>query len=163
MKGKSKSHPRHPLMCWDIIAIEQSTSKRLMEVLTLNELKLQFDWEINLREFFDRPFDAVVLTDAEQKIVWVNKGFEKMTGYSATFAVGKTPKFLQGEDTNDTEKQRIRQQILLQKSVSGNLINYKKNGTPYLCQIRIFPLFNRKKQLQHFVALERELNREILI
>ena len=58
-------------------------------------------------KIFQEDYDALVLTDSKQKIIWVSDGFREMTGYNKKFAVGKRPSFLQGEMTSlKTKKQR---------------------------------------------------------
>lgn len=41
-----------------------------------------------------------------------------------------------------------------QISFEVKIINYKKGGAPYLCHIEAFPLFNRKKVLRNYLAIE---------
>lgn len=113
----------------------------------------QFDHELIL----NKDYDALVLTDAGQKIKWVNKGFSKMTGYSAFYAVGKTPKFLQGEDTLPDVQSRIRNKLAGKDIFSEIVVNYRKNKEKYKCEITVIPLFNSTKQTTHFLAIEKEV------
>jgi len=103
------------------------------------------------------PYDAIVVTDARQTIVWVSEGFYDMTGYSSTFAVGKQPNFLQGKDTQESAKNSIRLHLNQDHSYSGSLINYRKNGEPYLCELKLFPMRNTNDEVTHYLALERRL------
>lgn len=107
---------------------------------------------------FQKDYDALVLTDEKQKIVWVSSGFNDMTGYSKTFALGKRPAFLQGEKTSVSVKKQIRSDLKKKHAYSGSLINYKKNGEPYNCQIKISPIYNSKKNLKYFLAFEKEID-----
>lgn len=102
-------------------------------------------------------YDALVLTKADQNILWVNNGFSEMTGYSKNFAMGKRPSFLQGTKTSLTVKREIREQLESKHSFSGSIINYRKNGETYLCQVRIVPIYGSNGEVINFLALEREL------
>lgn len=102
-------------------------------------------------------YDAIVITTIDQNIVWVNDGFAEMTGYHKNYALGKRPSFLQGGKTSNKTKQLIKEQLQTVQNYSGSIVNYKKNGESYRCQIKIVPLYNSNKELTHFMALEKEL------
>ena len=61
------------------------------------------------QKVFEEDYEALVLTKANQSIVWVSDGFKDMTGYSKTFAIGKRPKFLQGEETSSATRKQLRE------------------------------------------------------
>jgi len=102
-------------------------------------------------------YDAIVITTLDQHIVWVSDGFADMTGYQKNYALGKKPSFLQGGSTSNKTKQQIKEQLQSSHNYKGSIVNYKKNGDAYRCQIKIVPLYNSKKELTHFMALEKEL------
>ncbi|WP_299669379.1 PAS domain-containing protein [uncultured Polaribacter sp.] len=119
-------------------------------------LACKFNWKNNFDKLFnDQEFDAIVITDINQKIVWVNDGFSKMTGYHKSFALKKSPYFLQGENTSLEAKKRIRKKIANDTPFQDVVINYKKNKTPYTCELKIFPLFSEKTT--HYIALEKKV------
>ena len=108
----------------------------------------------NIDEIFkDHTFETIVLTSKQQEIIWVNDGFKKMTGYSKNFAINKTPSFLQGAETCEKTKQRIRKKLQSNKPFTDLVINYKKDQTTYECEITVFPLHN--KDTTHYIALEK--------
>ena len=108
-------------------------------------------------DVFQKDYDALVLTDINQKIIWVSSGFNLMTGYSKSYAVGKRPAFLQGEKTSASVKKEIRSNLKNNHTYSGSLINYKKNGEPYNCEIKISPIYSSNKNLKYFLAFEKEI------
>ena len=97
------------------------------------------------QKVFEEDYEALVLTKANQSIVWV------------TFALGKRPKFLQGEETSSATRKQLREGLAKNHSFSGSLVNYRKNGEAYLCDIKIVPVYNHKDKLTNFLAFEREL------
>ncbi len=109
------------------------------------------------QKVFEEDYEALVLTKANQSIVWVSDGFKDMTGYSKTFALGKRPKFLQGEETSSATRKQLREGLAKNHTFSGSLVNYRKNGEAYLCDIKIVPVYNHKDKLTNFLAFEREL------
>tara|TARA_A100000164_G_C21814535_1_gene727195 strand:+ start:87 stop:578 length:492 start_codon:yes stop_codon:yes gene_type:complete len=115
-------------------------------------------WTSNIASMiFQKDYDALVLTDKNQKIVWVSEGFSNMTGYSKTFATGKCPSFLQGEKTSLSVKKQIHYDLKSNNTFSGSVINYKKNGSIYNCQIVISPLYNSKQEVKYYLAFEKEI------
>ncbi len=76
---------------------------------------------------------AIVVTQAvgDNPIVWANKGFTALTGYSRGEVIGRNPRFLQGEHTDQAAVQRMREALAEGGSVTTTLLNYRKDGTPF--------------------------------
>ena len=104
-------------------------------------------------KIFQEDYDALVLTDDTQKILWVSDGFREMTGYTKKFAVGKRPSFLQGKMTSLKTKKEIREGLKNNHMFSGSLLNC---GEVYNCKINILPIYNEKRN-EYFLALEKEI------
>lgn len=101
------------------------------------------------------PRIAVILTDPNQRIIWVNDDFTTMTGYSLGEAIGRIPgKILQGPKTEPEVIDRIRKAIQQRASFRDKLTNYRKNGEPYLCKLVIHPIFDRHQVLTNYIAFE---------
>lgn len=150
-----------PLLSWDIA---QFGYRKLMEQglreqdhSNIRKLAMKHNWKNDIDKILKNPFEALVLTDSDQVITWVNPGFQAMTGYDSKFALGKTPKFLQGKATSLKSRQHIRERLSLEEPVSETLVNYRKNGNEYTCSVKIIPLFNKQNILTHYLALEREV------
>lgn len=104
-----------------------------------------------------QDYDALVITDLNQTIVWVNDGFTEMTGYHKKYALGKRPSFLQGAKTSKMIKRQIKDQLINSHCYKGSIVNYRKNGEAYRCQIDIVPIYGPTGEQTHFIALEKEL------
>lgn len=150
-----------PLLCWDIVSMGLLKMENKLtnsdDFLKLNDLKEQFGWDINLDSILEVPYDAIVVTNKDQVIEWTNSGFEKMTGYSTDFAIGKQPKFLQGEGTLPSTKHKIKSQLFESDVISATILNYKKDNQKYWCELKIFPVLNNEKEVSHFIAFEKEV------
>ncbi|PKD21458.1 diguanylate cyclase [Salegentibacter salinarum] len=148
-----------PLRSWDIynehFANQILSLKQQKAINSFKELARKFDWKNNWNEIFkDKTFDALVLTNQEVKIQWVSEGFTDMTGYSSRFAINKTPHFLQGKDTDRVVLNRIKHKLSRDEPFTEVLVNYKKDKTPYKCEISVIPLINERTT--HYLALERQ-------
>ena len=149
-----------PLQSWDVYAeflVNKSREARLRDDIdTLTGLKFKHEWQFDPSTLATEDYTTIVITDARQIIEWVNPGFKEMTGYAKNYALGKHPRFLQGEETSLSDKEEIKSTLATLKPVSKKLLNYRKDGTPYLCDIKIIPLFNTDEEVTHFMALEKK-------
>ncbi|WP_162300717.1 PAS domain-containing protein [Alkalilacustris brevis] len=109
--------------------------------------------------------DIVMITEVSPidapfgpRIVWVNDAFERNTGFSREEALGKTPRILQGPDTQRDVLDRIRAALERQAPVSAELVNYRKDGTPIWLEIDIVPFSNDSGgEITHFIATQRDI------
>lgn len=123
----------------------------------LNQLAVESNWVWNkqlVRSLLRNQHRTIVVTDPARVIQYVSSGFEKMTGYSSKFAVGKRPDFLQGTRTDMSMKQKLRTQFSAKETVKVDLVNYKKSGEEYICRVEIEPICDTSGELKHFLAIE---------
>ena len=93
-----------PLISWDMFSDhyfkELNASKKCMDLKKIKSFAKIHGWENNIETLFKSfDFSAVILTDKNKNIKWVNDGFTNMTGYSKKEALEKTAGFLQGPKT----------------------------------------------------------------
>lgn len=157
IKPLNRNH--HPLLCWEFASqslanLMKSENSNLQPLKALfSKYNWQFDWSIVENVFYE----TVVLTDLNKRIKWVDNGFFKMTGYPKNYALGKKPIFLQGEKTDTCTKLRINENLLKGSVFTERIINYKKDGTEYLCEVTFFPVRDRSMNLSAFLALEKQV------
>lgn len=149
-----------PLLSWDIFINSYYSNLRQFEKKsereTINKLAQKFNWKNNIDSIInENDYEALVITDMRQNIIWVNNGFTEMTGYTKKFALDKRPTFLQGEATSEETKAKIREHLRLDKPFKEVIINYKKDNTPYKCEVQIIPLYG--DETTHYIALERQV------
>lgn len=98
---------------------------------------------------------AVILTDAQKKILWVNEDFTVITGYTYEEAIRRIPgDLLQGPKSEERVIQRIRESLNYKESIQTTITNYRKNGEAYLCKLVIHPVFSSHNELTNFIAFE---------
>lgn len=157
--GRTKIKAIAPLQSWDIYAeflLERSKeAAKKADLAHLDMYASKYHWNFDSQSILTENYTTIVLTDSNQRIQWVNPGFTEMTGYPKSFALGQHPRFLQGEETSQAIKSEIRNTLSSRKPVSQQLLNYRKDGTTYICDIKIIPLFNDEQELVHFMALEK--------
>ena len=95
---------------------------------------------------------GMFITDAQKKILRVNKAFTTITGYQASEAIGRTPKFL-SSGRHEEDFYRVMHSSIAQAGVwQGEIWNRRKNGTTYLQQLSITSVVDDKGQVTNYVA-----------
>lgn len=159
---QTSNRSRSPLLSWDVYVNHyQKMVSGIEHRIEIDQLAKAADHIGCVTDFGfvgSKNYDALILTDAEQTILWVSDGFTEMTGYGRKYAQGKKPHFLQGANTSLESKSRIRQ--LLKKEVPFNesVVNYRKDATEYECEVSIFPLKNSMGNTNAFLALEKKIS-----
>ncbi|PEN08518.1 hypothetical protein CRI93_05275 [Longimonas halophila] len=107
--------------------------------------------------------EAVLITEAEPldppgpPIVYVNPAFEEMTGYTFNEAKGKTPRILQGPETDRAVLEVLRAHLERGQPWEGETVNYRKDGTPYTVQWNIAPVRNEEDTCTHWVSVQQDV------
>lgn len=117
-------------------------------------------------EFFRLAVESarvpVLVTDPTRPsnpVVYANRAFTNLTGYTSEETLGRNCRFLQGPETDPTAVASIRQAIAEQRDVCVELINYRKDGTPFWNSLSISPVFNQAHELTHFFAWQTDVTR----
>ena len=102
--------------------------------------------------------NAVIISDEKGEIEWVNKGFERITGYKLVEVKGKKPgSFLQGPDTDPEVIKLMSEKIKAGESFNSEILNYHKSGQAYWLALSIQPVFHEDK-ITHFIAIESDIS-----
>lgn len=100
---------------------------------------------------------AVIIADADGKIVYVNGAFVRMTGYGIAEALGRTPAFLQGKDTDMATLAAIREAMEAGRPCSVELLNYRRSGEAYWIDMSIVPVPDASGSVTHWVSIQRDV------
>jgi PAS domain S-box-containing protein len=101
---------------------------------------------------------AVVITDRDGLIEWVNDGFTRITGYEEFEVVGKKPGHaLQGPLTDPATVTRIRDALASGESFTEEILNYHKDGHTYWVAMNIFPVLDKRGHIVRFMAIQNDV------
>ncbi len=104
--------------------------------------------------------ESVIITDRDKKIILVNTGFEKISGYSRQEALGKTPAILRSGRHNESFYRNMHQTIYAGRTWKGDITNRRKDGTLFVVEATISPVFDEQGEITHFVSVRREVTEE---
>jgi PAS domain S-box-containing protein len=106
---------------------------------------------------------SMVIADPNQPdcpIVYVNRAFTEVTGYSAGMAVGRNCRFLQGELRDQPARARLRDAIGAGESCTVDVVNFRANGERFLNRLMIAPVRDDAGRLFAYVGVQTELSEE---
>ena len=100
---------------------------------------------------------AVIITDRDGIIEYVNPKFTDSTGYPYEEAIGKNPSILKSGETPKAKYKKLWDTILAGKEWKGVFHNRKKDGTLYWENASIAPLKNKNGEITHFIAVKEDI------
>ena len=118
-----------------------------------------------LTQILDGSVNGITLSDPDQDdnpIVYANKAFEQITGYSKEETVGRNCRFLHDQEKDQEELQQIRDAIKNAKPVEVTLKNFRKNGELFYNRLSITPLFDSEGHLIYFLGVQYDVTEQIL-
>lgn len=117
-----------------------------------------------LSQILDTCVNGITLSDPDQPdnpIVYANKAFELVTGYEQREIVGRNCRFLQGEDRDQPEIERIREALRDKEAVTVTLRNYRKDGALFYNQFTIRPLVDPEGRLIYYLGIQYDVTDKI--
>ncbi len=117
-----------------------------------------------LSKILDSCVNGVTLADPDQEdlpLVYVNKAFELITGYTLAETVGRNCRFLQGNEHDQAGVQQLREAIKNKQPVEVVLRNYRKNGELFYNHLLVSPLFDSHGNLLYFLGVQFDITPKI--
>jgi PAS domain S-box-containing protein len=117
-----------------------------------------------LSAILDECVNGVTLADPDMEdapIIYANKAFENLTGYSQEDIIGLNCRFLQGEDRDQEARFQIAEAMKKNEGVVVTLKNYKKDGTLFHNRLKIVPLFDRKQRVLYYLGVQNDITDQV--
>ena len=105
------------------------------------------------------PFSVSNPRIHDNPIIMCNKAFVELTGYNEQEILGRNCRFLSGKDTNPQHTQLIVNAVRNHEPVLVEILNYKKDGTPFQNALMIAPIFDDGGELAYFLGSQMELTK----
>jgi len=117
-----------------------------------------------LAKILDSCLNGVTLADPDLEdlpLVYANKAFEDITGYTQEETIGKNCRFLQGSDRDQVEVAKLREAIKNKQPIEVTLRNYRKNGELFYNHLKMMPLFDSKGNLLYFLGVQYDATQQL--
>ncbi len=105
--------------------------------------------------------DASLVTDAEQRILFANEAFERITGYRREETLGRNCRFLQGPGTDRSTVHAMRDALMSGDAFRGEVLNYRKDGSSFWNLLTITPIRDDEGRVGHFVSVQQDVTDEV--
>ncbi len=109
----------------------------------------------------EQTTDAVIITNTLGAIQYVNPAFERISGYSRAEVLGKNPKILKSDRQDPSAFREMWGAISKGRAWRGRLVNRKKDGSTFVCDVIITPTRNESGDVINFVSVQRDVTREL--
>lgn len=138
--------------------IDSLTTEQLRERLETAERNLRL-----LEAAIRHDYDSIVITELDleepgPRIVYVNDGFTRLSGYSREEVIGKTPRILQGPKTDRAVLDKLKDSLRSGQSFFGQTVNYRKDGSEFINQWDIHPLEDESGRVTHWVSYQHDIS-----
>ncbi|MFB2924009.1 PAS domain-containing sensor histidine kinase [Aerosakkonema funiforme] len=113
-----------------------------------------------LEQAIDACSVGVVISDCslpDRPIIYCNRAFERIAGYSAQEVIGRNCRFLQGQETDPAALAQIRACLSEGRNCQVTLKNYRKDGTTFWNELTISPVRNSEGQVTHFIGVQNDI------
>ncbi len=127
---------------------------------TLKKPSIHIDLSMAMKAI-DCANDGITIVDLGQPgqpLVFINKSFEKMTGYQRQEVIGKNCNFLQGANVDQSQVAAIREAILERRSCRLLLKNYRKDGTLFWNELSLAPI----EDTNYYIGIQKDVTNEIV-
>ena len=112
---------------------------------------------------FDDAIVPMVVSDPtlpNNPLIYVNKAFENLTGFAAVEVLGRNCRFMQGPLTEEADVARLRAAIANAERIEIDLLNHRRDGTPFWNRLMIAPVFDEVGKPRYFVASQLDVTVE---
>ncbi|MEM7376747.1 MAG: PAS domain S-box protein, partial [Pseudomonadota bacterium] len=139
-----------------MIARQRRVLRRSHEELLASEQRAS-----ELAEVAEKANDAIVITDQNGQVLWINRSMVELSGYALEEMRGRSPgELLQGPDTDPQGVAVLRDALREVRSVRTEILNYAKSGEAYWVEIALTPVLDPHGALRRFIAIERDITEQ---
>ncbi|MBK7900964.1 MAG: CHASE domain-containing protein [Azonexus sp.] len=108
--------------------------------------------------------NGIVIVDMnlpDNPVIYVNQGFEQITGYTYGEVIGRNCRFLQGEATSQSAIKELSSAIRESRPTTVLLRNFRRDGSPFWNELTISPVFDDAGRCTHFVGVQNDITTRI--
>ncbi len=119
---------------------------------------LEFEQRLRLQSAaLESAANAIVITDREGRILWVNPAFSHLTGYGVEEAPGQNLRLLKSGQHEAALYQELWETILSGRVWHGEIVNRRKDGSLYTADLTIAPVRDQRGEISHFIGISHDI------
>lgn len=148
------------LLAWWCRALNDENGHPIGALSTAQDITEHKKSERELRKLsqaIEQSPNTVIITDSEANIEYVNAAFTTATGYTLDDVIGKNPRFFQSGKTSPSAYTALWDQLKEGKSWHGEFINKGKDGTEFIEEVKIAPIYQTDGSLSHYMAIKDDI------
>lgn len=118
-----------------------------------------------LEKAIEASSEGFVIADARRKdnpLIYVNPGFERITGYRSDEVLNKNCRFLQGGDLQQPELETLRKAIRDGQSCLVKLRNYRKDGSLFWNELSLSTVQDETGAITHFIGVQKDITARVI-
>lgn len=118
---------------------------------------------MSVREMIEASPTAAVVCDPrlpDNPIIACNDAFVELTGYAREEIIGRNCRFLRGAATEDDKALILREGIWRHQPVMVEILNYKKDGTPFRNAVMVAPIFDAAGEVEYYLGSQVEVGED---
>ncbi|MBL7545643.1 MAG: response regulator [Bdellovibrionaceae bacterium] len=145
-------------------ALVRKLEQKMIQLEESNQILKRDQAELRMLESAIRAVSqGIIITDpnrADNPIVYVSPGFQKLTGYTEEESVGRNCRFLQGKETGADARAKISKALQEARNCQVEILNYRKDGSTFWNRLNISPVTDGGGRLTHFVGVLSDITQE---
>ena len=117
-----------------------------------------------LKVVLEQTTTGIVISDARQfdcPLIYVNRPFEQLSGFSAEEVIGRNCRFLQGPETDPQTVSQLRETVKNGTECRVVIKNYRKDGASFWNELRVSPVRDQRNRLTHYVGMQHDITERI--
>ncbi|MBT8293530.1 MAG: PAS domain S-box protein [Eudoraea sp.] len=136
-------------------------------LVLVNDLSERVQIEKNLdikSEALEAAQNGIIISDAleeDHPIIYANRAFKKLTGYSESEVLNRNCRFLQKDDNDQRGIKIMDNAIKAGKKCQVRVRNYKKDGTLFWNEVSINPILNQEGKITHFIGIQHDITKRV--
>ncbi|PLA74713.1 hypothetical protein CYQ88_05220 [Hydrogenovibrio sp. SC-1] len=124
----------------------------------MKDSKLRYS---TLLQLVENAQDGITVAEKEGQdtiLIYVNPGFEKLTGYAPQEILYRDCRFLQGADSDPEAVRAVREAIETNEPVRTILKNYRKDGSCFWNELSITPFYDEVDRRQYYIGIQKDVS-----
>ncbi|MFK5927776.1 MAG: PAS domain S-box protein, partial [Desulfuromusa sp.] len=159
--GRKKDGTLFPVEIESRDVTEDDVNYRVTALRDITERKRNEAERERLAQAIAQSSETVIITDTVGTIQYANPAFETISGYCCAEAIGQNPRILQSDQQDPAIYPELWETLTSGEVWRGRFINKKKDGSLYIEDATISPVFNLAGEIVNYIAVKRDITHEV--